>query len=43
MEDLKNKEELLKKVHSFYEKEVKPTLPAYNAKRKRDKIGRAHV
>lgn len=38
MEDLKNKEELLKKVHSFYEKEVKPTLPAYNAKRKRDRV-----
>lgn len=38
MEDLKNKEELLKEVHSFYEKEVKPTLPAYNAKRKRDRV-----
>lgn len=38
MEDLKNKEELLKEVHSFYEKEVKPTLPAYNSKRKRDRV-----
>lgn len=38
MEELKNKEELLKEVHSFYEKEVKPTLPAYNAKRKRDRV-----
>lgn len=38
MEELKNKEELLKEVHSFYEKEVKPTLPAYNSKRKRDRV-----
>lgn len=38
MENLKNKEELLKEVRTFYEKEVEPTLPAYNTKRKKDRI-----